>query len=97
MIVIMAEHASPEQIQHVIEKLHDGGFDIHRSTGTTNTVLGVVGDTATVDIRDYEVLDGVKEVIRISEPYKLAGRTFKPNDSLVTVGSTVFGGNKIAM
>lgn len=97
MIVIMAENATPEQIQHVLEKLHDSGFDIHRSTGTSNTVLGVVGETQSVDIRDYAVLDGVKEVLRISEPYKLAGRTFKPSNSLVKVGDTVFGGDKIAM
>jgi 3-deoxy-7-phosphoheptulonate synthase len=97
MIVIMAENASPEQIQHVLEKLHERGFDIHRSTGTSNTVLGVVGETQTVDLQDFRALDGVKEVIRISEPYKLAGRTFKPKDSIVTVGNTVFGGNKIAM
>ncbi len=97
MIVIMAENASPEQIQHVLEKLHERGFDIHRSTGTSNTVLGVVGETQTVDLQDFRALDGVKEVLRISEPYKLAGRTFKPKDSIVTVGNTVFGGNKIAM
>jgi len=97
MIVVMQEHATDEQIQHVMEKLLDHGFDVHRSTGANQTVLGVVGDIHSIDIRDFEVIDGVYEVIRITEPYKLAGRTFKKDDSIIEVGNVRFGGDKVCL
>lgn len=97
MIIIMEENATVEQIQKLYERLLDNGFDIHRSTGTNQTVLGVVGDTHTVDIRDFEILDGVHEVIRITEPYKLASRTFRKENTIVKVGKLSFGGDQVGM
>lgn len=97
MIVIMREDASDEQIQAVIGRLLDQGFDIHRSTGAAQTVLGVVGNTQTIDVRNYEIIEGVQEVIRITEPYKLAGRTFKKDDSVIKIRDARIGGNQIAM
>ena len=77
MVVVMEERASETQIEQVVARLVEMGMDVHRSTGVTRTVLGAVGqghpDTALI-----EMLDGVHEVLRISEPYKLASRTFKP-------------------
>src|SRR5436309_2087947 len=58
MVVVMQEGASETQIQHVIEKLVEMGFDIHRSTGVIRTVLGVVGGKM-IDTREIELLDGV--------------------------------------
>jgi len=97
MIVIMQEDASDAQIQAVIARLLDQGFDIHRSTGAAQTVLGVVGDTHTIDVRNYELLDGVHEVIRITEPYKLAGRMFQKENTIVRVGQAEIGGDKICL
>ena len=73
MVVVMEPKAPEEKIQNVISHLRDLGFDIHRSDGVTHTILGAVGDKTGIDIRQLEVLDGVHEVVRISEPYKLAG------------------------
>src|SRR6185436_17462395 len=61
------------------------GMDVHRSTGVTRTVLGAVGK-GHPDKGLIEMMDGVHEVLRISEPYKLASRTFKPEGTVVTVG-----------
>ncbi len=97
MIIIMEQNATTEQVQHVMERLLEHDFDVHRSTGASQLVLGVVGDTQSVDPRDYELLEGVHEVIRISEPYKLASRTFKPQDTIVKVGDATFGGKKVGM
>ena len=85
MVVVMDGHATEDQIQSVIAKLTDLGFDVHRSTGVTRTVLGAIGDKTGVDPRDLEVLPGVHEVVRITEPYKLASRTFKGEDSIIRV------------
>jgi 3-deoxy-7-phosphoheptulonate synthase len=85
MVVVMQEGATEEQIQKVIDRLIQMGFDVHRSTGTTHTVLGAVGG-APVDHRDIELLDGVREVVKISASYKLASRAFKPEGTVVKVG-----------
>ena len=77
MVVVMEERATEEQIQGVVAHLVDMGFDVHRSTGALRTVIGAVGGGRQGDPRLIEVLDGVHEVVRITEPYKLASRTFK--------------------
>ena len=78
MVVVMQPGASEKQIQHVIDRLVEKGFDVHRSTGTTHTVLGAVAVRADVDPRDIELLEGVREVLRITQPYKLANRASRP-------------------
>ena len=83
MIVAMQEIASEEQIQQVIERLISMGFEVHRSTGERQTVLGAVGARHEFDIRDIEVLPGVGEVHRISSPYKLVARSFRPEGTVV--------------
>jgi 3-deoxy-7-phosphoheptulonate synthase len=94
MVVVMQEGASEEQIQRVINKLMDMGFDIHRSTGARHTVLGAVGAKIGFDTRDIEVMQGVAEVLRISAPYKLASRHFRPEGSVVQLGKGVAVGDK---
>ncbi len=85
MVVVMQEGAREEQIQKVIDRLVQIGFDVHRSTGATTTVIGAVGG-ATVDPAEVEVLEGVREVVKISASYKLASRAFKPEGTIVKVG-----------
>ncbi|HTC94875.1 MAG TPA: 3-deoxy-7-phosphoheptulonate synthase [Terriglobales bacterium] len=98
MIVAMQEAASEEQIQQVIARLVEMGFEVHRSTGARQTVLGAVGAQSDFDIRDIEVLTGVGEVHRISAPYKLAGRSFKPDGTIVKFPNGVaVGGNQIVI
>lgn len=79
----MQEAATEEQVQKVIERLIDMGFEVHRSTGARQTVLGAVGARREFDIRDIEVLSGVGEVHRISSPYKLVAKTFRPEGTIV--------------
>jgi len=81
----MHEGATEDQVQNVIDRLIQIGFDVHRSTGASHTVLGAVGG-AQVDPRDVELLDGVREVVKISASYKLASRAFKPDGTIVKVG-----------
>ncbi len=96
MVVVMQEGATEEEIQRVINKLMDMGFDIHRSTGVRHTVLGAVGAKADFDTRDIEILEGVEEVLRISAPYKLASRHFRPEGSVIQLGKGVaVGGEQV--
>ena len=95
MVIVMKPHVDEEKIQNVIRHLKEMGFDIHRSDGVTHTILGAIGDKAGVDIRQLEVLDGVHEVVRISTPYKLASRLFKPENTKIRVGNVVIGGDEV--
>ncbi len=94
----MQEIASEEQIQQVIERLVNMGFEVHRSTGARQTVLGAVGARHEFDIRDIEVLPGVGEVHRISSPYKLVARTWRPEGTVVRfANNTSIGSDEIVI
>jgi 3-deoxy-7-phosphoheptulonate synthase len=95
MVVVMQERASDQQVQAVIAKLIEMGFDVHRSTGALKVVLGAVGGTRQFDTRLVEMLDGVQEVHRITEPYKLASRTFRAEDTVVTIDDVRIGGDEV--
>jgi 3-deoxy-7-phosphoheptulonate synthase len=96
MVIVMEHTASEEHVQKVIESLVEVGYDVHRSSGIDYTVLGAVGNpTRPIDPRLVEVLPGVREVIRISEPYKLASRTFKPEDTVVDLAGVKVGGAEV--
>lgn len=98
MIVAMQESASEEQIQQVIERLIHMGFEVHRSTGARQTVLGAVGARHEFDTRDIEVLPGVGEVHRISSPYKLVARSFRPEGTVVRFANGVcIGGDEVVI
>jgi len=98
MVVVMQEGATEAQIQHVIDRLVGMGFDIHRSTGASHTVLGAVGVRPDFDTRDVELLEGVRQVLRITQPYKLASRTFRPEGSIVDLGKGVrIGGPEVVV
>src|SRR2546425_11493431 len=94
MVVVMQERATEEQIAQVVARLVEMGMDVHRSTGVERTVLGAVGQ-GLPDAGLIEMLDGVHEVVRISSPYKLASRTFKPEGTVVTVGDVRIGGDEV--
>jgi len=96
MVIIMEHSATEEQIQKVIESLVGVGYDVHRSTGVTHTVLGAVGvPRQVIDPPQLELIPGVREVVRISEPYKLVGRTFKRDDTVVDVAGVKVGGAEV--
>lgn len=94
----MADSASEDQIQHVIDTLVELGLTVHRSTGVRQTVLGVVGARVDFDMRMLELLPGVQEVHRISSPYKLAGRSFRPEGTRVRFANGVeIGGESVVV
>ncbi len=98
MIVTMEEGASADQIQQVIDHLVRMGFEVHRSTGERYTVLGAVGARVEFDVRDIEVLDGVHEVHRISSPYKLVERRFRPEGTRIKLANeVVIGGEEVVI
>ncbi len=97
MMIVMQEQATEDQIEEVTQSLSKLGFDVHRSTGALRTVLGAIGGNRTFDQRLVEVMDGVSEVHRITEPYKLASRTFKPERTVVQIDDLRIGGDEVVV
>lgn len=92
MLIIMKPGVSEEEIEKISDFIKSKGFDAHVSKGEINTVIGAVGGKV-IDKRDIECLDTVREVIKITSSYKLASRTFKPEDTVIDFGNAAIGGN----
>ena len=97
MVIVMKDNATESMIQSVSEQLVGKGFQVHRVDGVNRTILGAIGDKRDVDVREFELAEGVHEVLRITEPYKLASRTFHPENTIVPVRDVAFGGDKITV
>jgi len=98
MIVAMQDHASEEHIQHVIERMVELGFNVHRTTGAVQTILAGVGTPAHFEVTEFKVLPGVQDAYRISSPYKLAGRGFRPEGTTITFpNGVVVGGEEVVV
>ncbi|HEY2322120.1 MAG TPA: 3-deoxy-7-phosphoheptulonate synthase [Thermoanaerobaculia bacterium] len=97
MVIVMEKHTAEDNIERVTGVLIERGFDVHRSTGSEQTVLGVVGNVAEIDTREFELYDGVQEVVRISEPYKLTSRTWKKEKSIVRARGVDIGGDHVVV
>ena len=85
MIVILKDNPDQKQLDNLISWLKSMNLDIHRSEGSSTTILGLIGDTASVDIDLIKALDIVETVKRVQEPYKNANRKFHPEDTVVEI------------
>jgi 3-deoxy-7-phosphoheptulonate synthase len=97
MIIVMQKHAGEPAIEHVVAELSGRGFDVHRSTGSDHTVLGIVGHVDSLDPREFELFEGVQEVVRVSEPYKLTSRTFRREKTVVNARGVEIGGDRVVV
>jgi 3-deoxy-7-phosphoheptulonate synthase len=98
MIIICEARATEAQISAVQQKIRDAGLIIHRSDGVEYTVLGVVGDRNRLDIGAVSMMPGVRDVVMVSTPYKVASREFHREDTIVRVGETnLVGGMEVAV
>jgi len=98
MIVNMAQGATEEQINHVVERIKECGCQAHMSRGEERTVIGVVGrsEQHQSELEALVAAPGVEEIIRISHPFKLASRNFRPDGSIVELGKGVsIGGTEV--
>lgn len=95
MVIVLKENSSEVEIKKISDVLSEFGFGIHRSDGKKQTILGAIGVHPDFDIRTIEVLDGVESVYRITEPYKLVNRSFKPDDTIIKIKNVEIGGKEI--
>jgi len=97
MIVILKPNPNQDQLESLKNWLLGKGIQIHESLGTSQMILGLVGDTSTLDIDLISALDIVEDVKRVQEPYKNANRKFHPADTVIPVGNTQIGGGNLTI
>jgi 3-deoxy-7-phosphoheptulonate synthase len=94
MIVVMESAASDQAVECVISFLVSAGFDVHRSSGSSTTILGVVGDLSGNDVSVVSEFPGVSQVVRVSEPFRLASRRFRQQSTVIEGPWGSIGGDK---
>ncbi|MDD3833510.1 MAG: 3-deoxy-7-phosphoheptulonate synthase [Oscillospiraceae bacterium] len=85
MIVILKQNTENARIEMLINKIEKMGLSCHYSAGAHTTILGIIGDTSTVDINLLRANEIVEDVKRVSEPYKAVNRKFQPEDTIVRI------------
>jgi 3-deoxy-7-phosphoheptulonate synthase len=93
MLIVMKMDAVPEQVEGVVQKIEAHGLKAHAIAGAQRTAIGITGNIGVVDRALFASMPGVLEVIRVSHPYKLVSREFKPLDTVVDIGGVKVGGS----
>src|SRR5436309_13562498 len=91
MLVVMHSHATPEEIEQVLEAIRHLKLTPHPMPGATRTAIGITGNVGAVDPRTLEVLPGVMELLRVTKPYKLASREMHEADTIVRLPQSRIG------
>jgi 3-deoxy-7-phosphoheptulonate synthase len=95
MLILLKTDATKNEISAVTERIKELGFTPHEIPGVQRVAIGITGNKAKVSPDNFLVLPGVVDVISVSKPFKLVGRDFKPENTIVDVGGVKFGGNEI--
>ena len=97
MVVIMKPGTSQNEIRKLAAKFEAQNLKVGITNGVGCSILGLVGDTAHIDIDKILLNDYVERVMRVSEPYKKANRKFHPEDTIVDVNGVKVGGGNFAV
>ena len=97
MLVILKHDPDPQQLESLVSWLEEKGVSVHTTHGHINSILGLVGDTSTLDIDLINALEIVEDVKRVQQPYRNANRKFHPEDTVITVGGTQIGGGSLTL
>ena len=97
MIVNMADGATEEQINHIIDRIREAGYQPHVTRGTERTIVAAVGSGRRHEIEALQVAPGVDNVVAIAHPFKLVSKQVKPQRTVVTVGGVPIGGEDVVV
>lgn len=95
MIVVLEKNITEDQLKNVIQHLEDSGFKVHKSSGEERTILGAIGVQPNFDTRKIKILEGVEEVYRITDPFKLASRSFKKENTIINIKDIKIGSDEV--
>lgn len=91
MIIILKNSASPESVEKLDELLKEQGLKTNHIQGANQHIIGLIGDTSAIDMRNLYAQDCIEEIKRVQEPYKKANRKFHPDDTVIEAGGKKIG------
>ncbi|MCI8651832.1 MAG: 3-deoxy-7-phosphoheptulonate synthase [Oscillospiraceae bacterium] len=97
MVVVMKPGTKQQEIDKLVAQFQLQGFQVGITNGVGCSILGLVGDTTTLDINKISINENVERVMRVQEPYKKANRKFHPEDTVVKIGSAAIGGGNFSV
>lgn len=97
MIIVMKPTSTEKDICEISRILEQLGLGVHISKGTQRTIIGIIGDKSVLSDVPLELMPGVEKLVPIMESYKLAGKTFKPDPSVIDVGGVKIGGKELTI
>ena len=98
MIIVLKKTATPQELEHICQKVRELGLTPNVSRGIERTVIGVIGDEEKIQVQPLEVFPGVESVMSILKPYKLASRDYKLENTEFDMANGVkVGGKKIVV
>ncbi|MZP28145.1 3-deoxy-7-phosphoheptulonate synthase [Heliobacterium undosum] len=95
MIIVMSEGATEQQIEAIKQRLTKEGLQLHLSQGVEKTIIGVIGDKSRISASTLEAQPGVEKVMPVLQPYKLAGRSFRHENTVIRIGDVEIGGDEL--
>ncbi len=95
MIIVMKKGVSKEEISKVLKEVKKCGLKTHLSIGKEKTIIGMIGNGVAVSPAHFHLFSGVEDVLRVSKPFKLASREFKPEKSVIQINGVSLGGENI--
>ena len=95
MIIVMKSKASKQDVLSVLNEVKKIGFKSHLSRGKEKTIVGLIGNGRMVSPEHFQFFSGVEDVLRVSRPFKLASREFKPEKSVIRINGKIIGGKEI--
>jgi len=97
MVAVLKTGITQDKIDNLIEWFKSRNLDVHVSVGEYHTIIGLIGDTSSIDIDLLRSLDIIESVMRISEPFKSANRKFHPDNTVINIGNLKIGGGHFQM
>ena len=91
MIILLPEAVAENDVQQLLNWIKGKGLEPHLSRGEHNILIGLIGDTSRINPDDLKVWPFVRDVRRVSEPFKSASRAFHPKDSVISIGTGTSG------
>lgn len=97
MIIVMQPGASEQELGRVVDRIQGLGLKVHLSEGRYRTIIGVIGDKKVINGLPVEMMPGVEKVVAVTESFKLVGREFKQEDSVIDVDGVLVGGEGLVV
>ena len=97
MIVVMNPGVGEREVNRITDKLKNMGYGVHLSTGENRTVIGVIGQRREEVAQAMEAMPEVEKVVFITRPYKLAGREFHPENTVIRLGDITIGATELVI